>query len=376
MASPSPATPATPGTSAAAASQNHGHSHALPRATLPFCPIPDSSKAPKSFLLAPVTHSDASHAPIGVGHFRGRHLLSVDDVSRAEIERLLQVADYMASVVAGPGSVDLAKGCILAALFYEPSTRTSASFQAAMLRLGGQVLPLTDVSSSSVAKGETLEDSVRCLQCYSNIIALRHPEKGAAARAAKVLGIPLINAGDGIGEHPTQALLDLYTMHGELGRVDGLVVTMVGDLKNGRTVHSLSKLLTHFACQLRFVSPESLRMPQPLLDTLTERGAKFTQHSSLDDVLKDTDVLYVTRVQKERFSSAEEYEQVKDAFVITPALLTRLGARDTLRILHPLPRVNELAPELDDDPRSAYFRQMKHGLHVRMAIIACLLGKA
>lgn len=364
--------PSSPATTSIAAHTSHG----LPRATQAFCPIPDASKAPSSFLLAPVTGSDGAHA-IGSGHFRGRNLLSVDDLSRLEIDRLMQVADYMATVVAGPGSVDLAKGCILAALFYEPSTRTSASFQAAMLRLGGQVLSIGDVASSSVAKGETLEDTVRCLQCYSNIIALRHPEKGAAARAAKVMGIPLINAGDGIGEHPTQALLDLYTMHGELGRVDGLVVTMVGDLKNGRTVHSLSKLLTHFqGVHMRFVAPDSLRMPEALLDTLQQRGAKFSQHSSLDDVLKETDVLYVTRVQKERFSSDAEYDAVKDSFVITPALLTRLGARDCLRILHPLPRVNELAPELDDDPRSAYFRQMKHGLHVRMAIIACLLGKA
>jgi len=366
-------------TSAVPAAAGSGSSAAaatpLPRATLPYCPIPDPSKQPRSFLLAPVDDGHGS-APIGAGHFRGRHLLSVDDLSRAEVDRLMQVADYMASVVAGPGAVDMAKGCILAVLFFEPSTRTSCSFQAAMLRLGGQVLAINDASSSSVAKGETLEDTVRCLQCYTNIIAMRHPEKGAAARAAAVLGVPLINAGDGVGEHPTQALLDLYTMHGELGHVDGLVVTMVGDLKNGRTVHSLSKLLTHYNCRLRFVSPDALRMPDHILDTLKERGAHVTQHSSLDDVLADTDVIYVTRVQKERFASDAEYEAVKDSFLITPALLSRLGARPSLRILHPLPRVNELAKDLDDDPRSAYFRQMKHGLHVRMAIIACLLGKA
>ncbi len=192
------------------------------------------------------------------GFLHGRSLLAVGDLARGEIDRLLCVADVMAAVTTQTGSVDLAKGCIMAALFYEPSTRTSASFQAAMLRLGGQVISISDVANSSVAKGETLEDTVRCLQCYCNVIVMRHPETGAALRASKVLDVPLINAGDGVGEHPTQALLDLYTIHGELGRIDGLTVTMVGDLKNGRTVHSLSKILCHYKCTLRFVSPGRL----------------------------------------------------------------------------------------------------------------------
>jgi len=218
--------------------------------------------------------------------------LGIGGLTRVEIDRLMVVADFMAAVVGGPGSVDLAAGCILGTLFYEPSTRTSSSFQAAMLRLGGRVMAIGDVANSSVAKGETLEDTVRCLQCYCNILAMRHPETGSAARAAAVLDIPLINAGDGVGEHPTQALLDLYTMHGELGPVDGLTITMVGDLKNGRTVHSLSKLLLHFKCRLNFVSPDSLRMPPAVLDLLKEHDIPCSQHATLDEVMKDTDVLY------------------------------------------------------------------------------------
>jgi aspartate carbamoyltransferase len=258
-------------------------------AALAYCPIPDATVQ-----LPAVLHLAADGITVDplVGTFRGRHLLSVADLTRAEIDRLMRVADWMALGVAGPGSVELAKGCILTALFYEPSTRTSSSFQAAMMRLGGQVIVISDMANSSVSKGETLEDTVRCVQCYTNIIAMRHPETGAALRASKVLNVPLINAGDGTGEHPTQALLDLYTIQGELGHVDGLTVTMVGDLKNGRTVHSLAKLLTHFSCKLRFVSPDSLRMPQYVLDILSEHKIEFSQHSALDKVLCDSDILY------------------------------------------------------------------------------------
>ena len=235
---------------------------------------------------------DLKSGNLPYGHFQGRHFISVLSLTRAEIDRIMQVADLMAKVVAGPGMVALAQGCVMASVFYEPSTRTSCSFQAAMMRIGGQVLSISDVANSSVAKGETLEDTMRCLQCYTNIIVMRHPETGSAARASNVLQVPLINAGDGIGEHPTQAMLDLYTIHGEFGKVDGLTVTMVGDLKNGRTVHSLAKLLTHFNCTLNFVSPKSLPMPDSVLELLKDKGVKFTQAQHLHEVMPSTDVLY------------------------------------------------------------------------------------
>lgn len=278
--------PADASAAAAVAAPSNGLS--VPHPTSAYCPIPDPSIKVD---FTPISHPTGAGA-LPLGHFRGRHLLGIGGLTRVEIDRLMVVADFMAAVVGGPGSVDLASGCILGTLFYEPSTRTSSSFQAAMLRLGGRVMAIGDVANSSVAKGETLEDTVRCLQCYCNIIAMRHPETGSAARAGAVLDIPLINAGDGVGEHPTQALLDLYTMHGELGPVDGLTITMVGDLKNGRTVHSLSKLLLHFKCRLNFVSPDSLRMPSSVLELLKEHAIPFSQHSTLDEVMKDTDVLY------------------------------------------------------------------------------------
>jgi len=338
---------------------------------LAYCPIPDPSLPLDDSIL----HQSSSDG-IVPGHFRGRSLLSVSDLSRPEIRRLLTLASFMRDAVLSKGSLQLARGCLMGLIFFESSTRTSSSFQAAMQRLGGMVVPIMDVARSSVMKGETLEDTMRCLQCYANIIVMRHPETGSAARAASVLDIPLINAGDGIGEHPTQALLDLYTIQAEFGRIEGLNVTMVGDLKYGRTVHSLAKLLTHFPGKINLVSPESLRMPDSVKDVLRQHSIPFTEHTSLDEVMSETDVLYVTRVQRERFDDLNEYERVKDAFIITPELLTRLHAKSSLRILHPLPRVNELHLDLDKDPRAAYFRQMKHGMHMRMAIIAALLGKA
>lgn len=341
-----------------------------------------------SFNLSLPTPLDAT---VPVGHFKGRSILSTTQFSRVELNRIFSVAHHMSDVhLKGPGMLDIAKGKILTTLFYEPSTRTASSFHCAMLRLGGQVLPVQDVANSSVSKGETLEDTVRCLQCYTDVIVLRHPQMGSAARAAKVLNVPLLNAGDGVGEHPTQALLDIFTIAAErrtilekqgsaLGAdfgLDGLHITMVGDLKNGRTVHSLSKLLTHFKVHINFVSPASLSMPDEVKTYVTSRGVVVEEHSSLESCLATTDILYVTRVQKERFSSEEEYNKVKDAFIITADLLKKYNAPDTLRILHPLPRVNELHEELDNDPKAAYFRQMQHGLHVRMALIALVLGLA
>ena len=272
------------------------------------------------------------------------------------------------------GTFDLLKGKILANLFYEPSTRTSSSFFSAMERLGGSVIPINEVKYSSVAKGESLPDTIRTLECYADVIVLRHPEVGSAALAAAYARKPVINAGDGVGEHPTQALLDLFTIVEELGDVDGLTVTMLGDLKFGRTVHSLARLLSLYNVKLNYIAPDLLRMPPEVIAELHEKGIKQSEYESLDPVLADTDVLYVTRVQKERFADPQVYETVKGVYVITAETLTR--AKDRMIVMHPLPRVGEISMDVDTDPRAAYFRQMEYGLYVRMALLAMVLGKA
>jgi aspartate carbamoyltransferase catalytic subunit len=310
----------------------------------------------------------------GDGRFYGQHILAVAQFTRADLDYIFAVAGEMRTMVERVGTFDLLKGKILANLFYEPSTRTFSSFTAAMERLGGSVIPINEVRYSSVAKGESLPDTVRTLQCYSDVIVLRHPETGAAATAARYLHKPLINAGDGTGEHPTQALLDLFTIHEELGRLDGLTVTLLGDLKYGRTVHSLARLLRLYGARLNYVSPTILRMPPYLVDELTEAGVEQHEYAELDEVIATTDVLYVTRVQKERFEQPTEYDLVKNAYVITPETLAQ--AKPQMVLMHPLPRVHEIALEVDDDPRAAYFRQMEYGLYVRMALLAMVLGKA
>jgi aspartate carbamoyltransferase len=230
------------------------------------------------------------------------------------------------------------------------------------------------VKYSSVAKGESLPDTVRTLECYSDVIVLRHPETGSAATAARYSRKPIINAGDGTGEHPTQALLDLFTIREELGRLEGLTVTMLGDLKYGRTVHSLSRLLALYGAKLNYVSPDILRMPPYIVEELGKFGVAQKEFNTLDPVLAETNVLYVTRVQKERFEDLNVYESVKGAFVITPETLK--GAKQDMVLMHPLPRVGEISMDVDSDPRAAYFRQMEYGLYVRMALLAMVLGKA
>jgi aspartate carbamoyltransferase len=318
-----------------------------------------------------------THLPLGdqrTGRFYGQDILSVAQFTREDIEYIFGVAEAMRTMVAHVGTFDLLKGKILANLFYEPSTRTQSSFMAAMQRLGGSVIPISEVRYSSVSKGESLPDTVRTLECYADVIVLRHHEQGAAALAAAAAKKPIINAGDGPGEHPTQALLDLFTIRGELGRLDGLTVTMLGDLKYGRTVHSLSRLLSLFGVELNFVSPELLRMPAPLVAELQGRGVRVTELTALEPVLAASDVLYVTRVQKERFEDLAVYESVKNAFVVTPE--TMREAKPKMALMHPLPRVGEIHPDVDSDPRAAYFRQMECGLYVRMALLAMVLGKA
>jgi aspartate carbamoyltransferase len=306
----------------------------------------------------------------------GKDIISVKQFSRADLEYVFGVAHEMRGMVERVGTFDLLKGKILANLFYEPSTRTSSSFTAAMERLGGSVIPINEVKYSSVTKGESLSDTVRTLECYADVIVLRHPETGSAAIAAKAARKPVINAGDGTGEHPTQALLDTFTIFEELGagQVDGMTVTMLGDLKYGRTVHSLARLLSLFKVKLNYVSPDILKMPKEVLDEVGEKGIPQAEFSTLEKVLPETDVLYVTRVQKERFEDPADYEKVKSAYVIDPEVMK--AAKQNMIVMHPLPRVTEISMDFDDDPRAAYFRQMEYGLYVRMALLAMVLGKA
>lgn len=261
----------------------------------------------------------------------------------------------------------------MACLFYEPSTRTSMSFATAMQRLGGQHLMMNSVESLSVAKGETLADTIRTLSSYADIFALRHPQLGAVREAAKWTTTPIINAGDGTGEHPTQALLDVYTMQREIGRIGPLTVALLGDLRYGRTAHSLLRLLCQYPIIFRLVSAPSLRMPEEVIGDVIQAGCEITEHSDLNEVIEGIDVLYVTRVQRERFASAEEFEKVKNAYILTPNSLK--GSKPNLVVMHPLPRINEIAPEIDADPRAAYFRQVENGLYIRMALLAAILGK-
>lgn len=324
----------------------------------------------------PPNHQNNPYLPFGdhrTAPFYGKDILSVKQFSRNDLEYIFGVAHEMREMVSRVGTFDLLKGKILANLFYEPSTRTSSSFTSAMERLGGSVIPINEVRYSSVSKGESLPDTVRTLECYADVIVLRHPEVGASALAAKYARKPIINAGDGVGEHPTQALLDLFTIVEELGHVDGLTVTMLGDLKYGRTVHSLSRLLSLFRVNLNYVSPDILRMPAEIIHEVKENGVEQAEYNKLDEVITKTDVLYVTRVQKERFTDLNEYENVKGAFVITPETLNQ--AKEKMIVMHPLPRVGEISMDVDDDPRAAYFRQMEYGLYVRMALLAMVLGK-
>jgi aspartate carbamoyltransferase catalytic subunit len=306
--------------------------------------------------------------------YYGRDILSVSQFTREDLEYIFGVAGEMRSMVERVGTFDLLKGKILANLFYEPSTRTSSSFLSAMERLGGSVIPISEVRYSSVAKGESLPDTVRTLECYADVIVIRHPEIGSAAIAAQYCHKPVINAGDGAGEHPTQALLDLFTIREELGHIDGHTVTMLGDLKYGRTVHSLARLLSLYHVKVNYVSPELLRLPNALFGELKERGVTQSEHTQLEDVFAQTDVLYVTRIQKERFEDPAQYEALKNAYVISAETLKM--AKDQMIVMHPLPRVGEITMEVDQDPRAAYFRQMEYGLYIRMALLAMVLGKA
>jgi len=324
-----------------------------------------NSPTPKKVGLAPNLNSG----------FYGQDIISVSQFTRESLDYIFGVAQEMRAIVRRAGSTDLLKGTVLACLFYEPSTRTSSSFIAAMSRLGGTVIPITQgVQFSSVSKGESLPDTIRTLEQYADVIVLRHPEAGASEIAAKYARKPIINAGDGIGEHPTQSLLDLFTVKEELGQIDGLSIAMVGDLKYGRTVHSLTRLLCLYDVELSFVSPEILRLPLDIMNQVRACNLPVRETYDVADVIETVDVLYVTRVQKERFPDLSQYDEVKGYYEITPELMER--AKKKMIVMHPLPRVGEIHYAIDDDPRAAYFRQMENGMYIRMALLAAVLGKA
>jgi aspartate carbamoyltransferase catalytic subunit len=303
-----------------------------------------------------------------------RHVVESQQFDRPLLERVFGVAAEMEQLVAAGGSQEL-KGRIMASLFYEPSTRTRLSFEAAMLRLGGEVLGTESAGEfSSVAKGETLEDTVQIVAGYADVIVLRHFDVGASRRAAAISPVPVINAGDGPGQHPTQALLDLYTIKKELGRVDGLRIAMVGDLANGRTVRSLSYLLSKFdGVELVFVAPPAVAMGRDIKSHLDERGVSYRETEDLDAVLPGVDVVYQTRIQKERFGSRlDEYRRVSGIYIMDARAMSLM--RSTAVLMHPLPRVGEITPDVDRDPRAAYFRQARNGLFIRMSLLRLLLG--
>lgn len=310
--------------------------------------------------------------------WKGHHVLSVHDFTKEGINELFVAADKCKAAVNGDEGADMSvldccKHKVLGLVFYEPSTRTNCSFATAMLRLGGTYINVSE--NSSIKKGETLQDTMRCIECYSDILVLRHPEKGSVQDVSSYMRKPLLNAGDGAGEHPTQALLDLYTiMREQGGAVEGLTITMLGDLKYGRTTHSLAMLLAMYNVKLNYVTPPGLKMPEKVKEMVSSLGVVISQneYTDLAEVIAETDVLYVTRVQKERFDSIEEYEKVQGSFIVNHASLQ--GAKNTCTIMHPLPRVGEIAEDVDSYPSAAYFRQMENGMYVRMALIAKVLG--
>ncbi len=301
---------------------------------------------------------------------KGRHIIDTADLDNQEIRHLMEVCDRIQDM--GSEALTLCKGKNLGVLFWEPSTRTRLSFESAMYRLGGHVLGFSEAQSSSVAKGETLADTIRTVALYTDIIAMRHPMEGAALAAGQFSNVPVINGGDGAHLHPTQTLGDIYTLIKEKGRLDGLKVGFLGDLLFGRTVHTLVRVLARFGVEMYFFSPEGLNIPEYIRNSLRQSGASFSEREGLDGSLSELDALYVTRLQKERFFSEEEYLRKMNSYSVNRDTLAQ--AKADLLILHPLPRNQEIHPDLDSTPNAGYFRQAAYGLQMRMALISLCLG--
>ena len=299
-----------------------------------------------------------------------KNLINITDLSAAEIDHLIETAD---DIIADPVKYqDVCAHKKLATLFFEPSTRTRLSFTAAMMELGGNVLGFDQAASSSISKGESVADTIVMASCYADIIAMRHPKEGAPYVGAQYASVPVINAGDGGHFHPTQTLTDLMTIHRKMGRLGGYTIGLCGDLKFGRTVHSLiDALLRYEGVRYVMISPEELELPDYIKETLDRAGVEWKEVRSLDEAIPELDILYMTRVQKERFFNEEDYIRLKDSFILTRKMLG--PAKETLAVMHPLPRVNEIAKDVDDDPRACYFYQALMGKYIRMALILYLL---
>lgn len=305
---------------------------------------------------------------------RSKDILTAEQFSKEEVWLVIRTAEMLRDEMEKKRSLDLLQGYLLATLFFEPSTRTRLSFEAAMHRLGGKVISVAQAkTASSAAKGESLADTARTVEQYCDLIVIRHPQIGSAQEVAEAASIPVINAGGGAGQHPTQALLDTYTIWKECGRLEDLTVALVGDLKHGRTVHSLSTLLSLFDIRLVFVSPAALAMPEGITRRLRVRGVEIAESEDLATAALESDVLYVTRIQRERFEDSAAYERLKGSYVVDNSLVQ--GFREGTVVMHPLPRVDEIAPEVDSYPGTACFRQVRNGLYTRMALLSLVLGE-
>ena len=302
---------------------------------------------------------------------KGRNLIQPEDFSVEEIDQILSLSQ---NIIENPSKYSrVCEGKLLATLFYEPSTRTRLSFEAAMYRLGGSVIGFSEPNSSSVSKGESLGDTIRTVSCYADVIAMRHPVAGSAEEATKYTEVPFINAGDGKNQHPTQTLTDLLTIKSLKGNLENHTIGLCGDLKNGRTVHSLVKAMSRYkGTKFVFISPDELKMPEYIKQAIQEQGHAYYETNNLDEVIGSLDILYMTRVQKERFENQEEYERLKDYYILNKSKMQ--NARKDMLVMHPLPRVNEIDVDVDSDERAVYFKQAKYGMFVRMALIMKLLG--
>ncbi len=305
-------------------------------------------------------------------NFKGRDVVSIKDFSKTEINYLITYAKKMIPYAQGEKTTGVLHGKVLSSLFFEPSTRTRLSFESAMNRLGGRIIGFSDPSGTSIKKGESLADTIRMAEAYSDLIVIRHPQEGAARLAAEFADVPVLNAGDGAGRHPTQCLLDLFTIKTEKKEIKNKKIVLLGDLKYGRTVHSLAYALALFGAELVFVSPKSLRMPKEVINECKSFGVEPSSTIHLDKAIKDADVLYATRIQKERFPDAEEYNRVVGSYKINCEVLKNV--KEDLIIMHPLPRVTEIEPEVDNTPHAMYFKQAFNGVPMRMALLSLLAG--
>ena len=301
---------------------------------------------------------------------KNKSLISIHDISRDDYDKVLNLAEKFEK---NPKQ-ELLNKFVVATLFFEPSTRTRLSFESAASQLGARVIGFTDAATSSVKKGESLKDTILTVSNYSDLIVMRHPKDGSARYASEVSPVPIINAGDGANQHPTQCLLDLYSIRKTQKKLDGLDIAFVGDLKYGRTVHSLVQALTNYKTTFHLVSPEELKLPSSVKQFIKDKNLEYHQYTELEDVISKVDILYMTRIQQERFADPLDYERVKNSYILRNSMLAE--AKKTMRVLHPLPRVNEITEDVDSNPKAYYFQQAKNGVYVRQALLALILGKA